>query len=191
MYYDVIQLFRRGAGAVLIFTLESVSSEQETKFLAIYHTYRKLMFHTANRILNNPHDAEDAVQQALLSILKIIEKISEAKCPQTRGLVVTIVERKAIDIYRAKQRRNILPLEEEYINIPASSEIETAEQRTDLSRAINMLPARYRELIQLKYDYGFSDQEIAAMLDMTVANVKRTIQRAKKKLEMILEGQEG
>ena len=181
---------------MLVFALESVSSEQETKFLEIYHTYRKLMFHTANRILNNPHDAEDAVQQALLSILKMIEKISEVKCPKTRALIVTIIERKAIDLYRTKQRHSVLPLNEEQEDafiggLAALSELEAAELRTDFSKAISLLPAKYRELILLKYDHGFADREIAAMLDMTEANVRKTTQRAKKKLEMILEGQEG
>ena len=50
-----------------------------------------------------------------------------------------------------------------------------------------MLPARYRELLLLKYDSGYSEREIALMCSMTPANVKKTIHRAKKKLESLLE----
>ena len=52
------------------------------------------------------------------------------------------------------------------------------------------LPTRYRELLFLKYDNGYSEREIAVMCSMTEANVKKTVQRAKKKLESILNGQE-
>ena len=43
-------------------------------------------------------------------------------------------------------------------------------------------------LLLLKYDSGYSEQEIAEMCAMTKANVKKTIHRAKKKLEAILDG---
>mgnify|MGYP002513338454 CR=1 FL=1 len=122
--------------------------------------------------------------------IKNFEKISEIKCPQTRSFVVTVVERKAIDLYRTKQRSSVIPFEEEFINVPAPSVMDAAVHRTDLGRVMAMLPTRYRELWFLKYDNGYSEREIAVMCSMTEANVKKTIQRAKKKLESILNGQE-
>ena len=68
--------------------------------------------------------------------------------------------------------------------------MDAAAERTDLAKAMAMLPTRYRELLLLKYDNGYSEREIAVMCSMTEANVKKTIQRAKKKLESILNGQE-
>jgi len=166
------------------------TSEEKVRFEELVHTYKNLMFYVANQILNNDHDAEDAVQQAFFAILKNFEKISEIKCPQTRSFVVTVVERKAIDLYRAKQRNTVVPFEEEFINVPGPAVMEAAVHRTDLAKAMAMLPTRYRELLFLKYDNGYSEREIAVMCSMTEANVKKTIQRAKKKLESILEGQE-
>ena len=68
------------------------TSEEQIRFEDLVHTYKNLMFYVANQILNNDHDAEDAVQQAFFAILKNFEKISEIKCPQTRSFVVTVVE---------------------------------------------------------------------------------------------------
>ena len=166
------------------------TSEEKVRFEELVHTYKNLMFYVANQILNNDHDAEDAVQQAFFAILKNFEKISEIKCPQTRLFVVTIVERKAIDLYRSKQKKVVVPFEEEFINVPAASAVESAADKTDLARAMAMLPARYRELLFLKFDSGYSEREIAVMCSMTEANVRKTIQRARKKLETILIGQE-
>ena len=166
-------------------TLET--SEEKTRFEELVHTYKNLMFYVANQILNNDHDAEDAVQQAFFAILKNFEKISEIKCPQTRSFVVTVVERKAIDLYRLKNRSTAISFDEEYINVPDQADVDAVSIRTDLARVMALLPTRYRELLLLKYDNGYSEQEIAVMCSMTPANVKKTIHRAKKKLEALLE----
>ena len=175
---------------MLVFTQMLETADERLKIEEIFHTYGNLMFHVANKILNNDHDAEDAVQQALFAIYQNLEKFSEIKCPQSRSFIVTIVERKAIDLYRAKQRNAVVPFEEEFINVPAPSVVDVAVARTDLAKAMAMLPTRYRELLFLKFDNGYSEREIAVMCSMTEANVKKTIQRAKKKLESILNGQE-
>ena len=175
---------------MLIFTQMLETADERLKIEVVFHIYGNLMFYVANKILNNEHDAEDAVQQALFAIYQNLEKFSEIKCPQSRSFVVTIVERKAIDLYRAKQRNAVIPFEEAFINVPAASVVDAAAERTDLAKAMAMLPTRYRELLLLKYDNGYSEREIAVMCSMTEANVKKTIQRAKKKLESILNGQE-
>ena len=166
------------------------AARDRARFEQLFRTYGGLMFHVANRILNNEQDAEDAVQQAFFVILKNIEKISDVPCPRTRSFVVTIVERKAIDLYRSKQRRAALPLEDADCGLALPSEADGIHARSDLAGAMAALPPRYRELLFLKYDNGYADQEIAEMCSMTVSNVKKTIQRAKKRLERILEGQE-
>ena len=175
---------------MLVFTQMLEAPDERLKIEEIFHTYGNLMFHVANKILNNDHDAEDAVQQALFAVYQNLEKFSEIKCPQSRSFIVTIVERKAIDLYRAKQRNAVVPFEEEFINVPAPSVVDAAAERTDLAKAMALLPTRYRELLFLKFDNGYSEREIAVMCSMTEANVKKTIQRARKKLESILNGQE-
>ena len=175
---------------MLVFTQMPETADERLKMEEIFHTYGNLMFHVANKILNNDHDAEDAVQQALFTIYQNLENFSEIKCPKSRSFIVTIVERKAIDLYRTKQRNAVIPFEEEFIHVPAASVMSAVAERTDLAKTMAMLPTRYRELLFLKYDNGYSEREIAIMYSMTEANVKKTIQRAKKKLESILKGQE-
>ena len=42
------------------------SADDKSKFERVYQSYKGLMFYTANRILNNPQDAEDAVHTAFV-----------------------------------------------------------------------------------------------------------------------------
>lgn len=166
------------------------TGEKRLSIDEIFHTYGNLMFHVANQILNNDHDAEDAVQQALLTIYQNLEKFSDIKCPKSRSLIVTIVEHKAIDLYRVKRRNAVLPFDEAYTQVPTGGTLDAVLEGVDLASAMAALPARYRQLLLLKYDNGYSEREIAQMCDMTQDSVKKTIQRAKKKLELLLNEQE-
>lgn len=171
----------------MLIYLSMIGSESDkSKFEVMYMEYKNLMFFTANKILGDIRDSEDVVHQAFLKIIEIIDQIEVAKCPKTKNLLLTIVERKAIDLYRVRKRRTILPLDDEAINVPAASEIEMFSGCSAFSKAMAMLPTKYRELLLLKYDSGFTEKEIARMLSMTEANVHKTIQRSKAKLGEIL-----
>ena len=162
------------------------SPDEKQKFEIIYQTYRQLMYYVANHILGNTQDAEDVVHDAFIKIIENIEKFSDPKCPQTRAFIVTITENKAIDLYRKRKSHDIIPLEEAYIGVPEPSKIEQIEESDALTKAILSLPGRYREVLLLKYAQGYSMDEVAAILSTTGENVKKLIQRARKKLEAIL-----
>lgn len=109
-----------------------------------------------------------------LKIIEILDTISEIRSHKTRSLIVTITERKAIDLYRSKSRAAVLPLDETYIGSVAANEIEHMRESDAIAAAIAALPARYREVLLLRYDNGFSYSEIAKALDMTEAAVRKT-----------------
>lgn len=166
------------------------SDRNQSKFEIIYTSYKNLMLYQANKILGDLRDTEDVVHDSFLKIIKIIDKIEEPKCPKTRNLIVTIVEGTAIDLYRRRKKIPMLSLDDEYINVPAPRAIDALNEKTDLALAIATLPTRYRQVLLLRYDCGFTDAEVAVILSMSQVNVRKTVQRAKKKLAEILERQE-
>ena len=148
------------------------------------------MFYIANRILHNQQDSEDVVHEAFLKIIKIIGQIDNPKCPKTKNLTVIIVERVAIDLWRRRQKIQYVSMDEEDIDIVSDKVIENIESQSRLALAMATLPAMYRELLLLRYDNGFSEAEVAQIMSMSLSNVHKSIQRAKKKLQSILEKQE-
>lgn len=175
---------------MLIYLAMIESDADKSKFEIIYNSYKKLMLYQANKILGDINDTEDVVHESFLKIIKIIDQIEKPKCPKTRNLIVTIVERTAIDLYRRRQKLSIVTMDEEYINVPEAKDIEDLHGKVDISAAMAMLPTRYRELLLLRYDSGFTEAEVAELLSMSQENVHKTIQRAKKKLGEIMERQE-
>lgn len=163
----------------MLIYLQMIDEPQDRhKFVKVYEAYVKLMFYVANEILHNSHDAEDAVQQAFISIAKKMKNISEVECPKTKGYVVTIVENKAIDLLRAKARRGEIELNED----TGGLSIEYTGDNS-LAACILKMPVRYREVILLKYEQGYSTREIAKILKLTESNAGKLLQRAKNKLE--------
>ena len=163
---------------VCLSALDSV--EKKSKFEQIYLSYRKQMYYAAFQILQHDEDAEDAVHHAFVKIAENIEKISDAACPKTRSLCVTIVENKAIDIYRKRQRSINIGLGE---FIPETQAPYTGTGR--LGRCIAQLPPTYRHVLVLHHIHGYKYREIAKILDITMANAMKIDQRAVAKLEKI------
>lgn len=165
------------------------SPDERAKFEQLYHRYDGLMHYVAKKILQNEQDAEDAVHQAFLAIIKnaskIFHKNFDVMCPETRALVVIIVERKSIDILRQRSRRPEAELDEEIAGwefpLPGDG---------PLADAMAKLPARYREVLMLRFDNGYTTKEIARLFDMKQESVQRLIGRAREALRKNLE-QEG
>lgn len=158
--------------------LEDVSDR--ARYQALYMRYRGLMFHVANGVLGNAHDAEEAVQEAFIEVFQNFDKISEIASPRTRSLVVLITERRAIDMLRAKMRRPTDELSEE----PEGVEMPLPEG--SLASAIARLPANYREALLLHYADGYSLKEVAELMGLTYDAARKLISRAREKLREIL-----
>lgn len=167
---------------MLIYLQVIDTPQEQSKFEKIYYQYRRLMFTIAYDILKNTHDAEDTVHQAFVKIAENIHKVSDPTSPKTKSYVVTILEHQAIDLYRRKQRFASEPLDEATIGL-------TVEYSgfDPLIECMAKLPARYRNVLMLKYHHGYTTKEIASMLGLTNANASKLEQRAKAKLKELCE----
>lgn len=174
----MIGVYCRGDIAVLIYIQMIASDEDKSKFEQIYLTYRKLMFFVARSILKNDADAEDAVHTAFVSIIEHLKKISEINCPETKAFAVIVAECKALDILRSKKYM----ADTDFCEATAGFEIELPGDG-GLSDAISKLPARYREVILLRYAYGYSTKELGKMLGHSQGTVQKLIWRAKMALQ--------
>lgn len=163
--------------------LQMIPEEKgKRKFRRLHDKYKGLMFYVANRILNNEMDAEDAVHEAFIAISKNISKISDVNANKTRSYVVTIVSNEAKNIYRTKKRHETVGFEEAFMG-----EKVFGHEMSALAMAMARLPAKYREVLLLKYDNGYKSKEIAKMLGMSDGMVRQTLMKARELLKEELE----
>lgn len=64
------------------------------------------------------------------------------------------------------------------------------QEDSPLLIAVNALPARYKDVILLRYYYDLNNQEIAEQLKITESTVRSRIFRARKKLFPFMKGEE-
>ena len=158
------------------------SPDDQLKFEKVYTKYRYLMLHVAYKILQNHHDAEDAVHQAFISIIENLDNIFEVDSPKTRSYIVIITERKAIDLLRKIQKRQTFEFNEDISGVEIPFEMDNP-----IATAIVKLPSQYREVLLMRYHNGFSAKEIASILSMSDSGVRKLIVRAKNALQELLE----
>lgn len=160
------------------------TTEQKNKFEELYNSYRKLMFYVAKGILKDDFLAEDAVHQTFLKIIEIIDKIDDVHGHKTKSYIVTMVKNCSINLYHKRQRQATIPLEEIEGYFSEGVELDESD---DLTKAILKLPFIYSEILTLKYVQEFSNIEIAEMLNITEATIRKRLERAKNRVQEILE----
>jgi RNA polymerase sigma-70 factor (ECF subfamily) len=147
-------------------------------FEVFYDRHGGASFSLAYRILGDRTAAEDCIQEAFISIWR-----SGGKFDSTRGSVrswtLSIVRNRAIDALRSKAgKAPKLTFDDDAIleSRPAEERTEDEAMRhetaTEVRGAMSHLPGEQSKVIELAYFGGFSQSEIAGMLDVPLGTVK-------------------
>ena len=145
---------------MLIYYLQMLDTpEEKMRFEQIYLKYRGLMYRVADSILRNRQDAEDAVHNAFLRIIKHFKKFQTTPVEDLAPQVVVIARNEAISLLR--KRKGDAPLED-WDGLAASSE--SVSDYHALVDSFTRLPQTYRAVMEMKLLLGCSDGEIAAKL---------------------------
>ena len=159
--------------------------DEKIRFEQIYLKYRSLMYHVADSVLHNRQDAEDAVHNAFLQIIKHFKRLQNTPVQNLTPLVTVIVRNEAISLHR--KRRSEVPLEA-WDDLSETSEA-VADYHT-LVDSFTRLPQTYRAVMEMKLLLGYSDGEIASRLGLSKTAVSTRISRGRQLLRNIVE-QEG
>ena len=132
-------------------------------------------YRVAYSLVGNRPDAEDAVQQALLSAWT---HRHQARAGAERAWMMRIVVNESYTLLR--RRKKAIPM----ADIPrgTSARIEP----TPLQEAVRALPESLRTPLLLKYMEGMTEKEVASTLRIPVSSVKSRLFRARKKLQQQL-----
>jgi RNA polymerase sigma-70 factor (ECF subfamily) len=142
--------------------------------------------------VGNQHDAEDLTTQTFLKMIQAIDRFRWESAPFSAWLF-RIAHNAAMDHFRSSRR---LQLEGE-AREPAADETTSAEagamasiRRQSLLRLIDDLSADQRQVLALKFIFGFSNSEAALIGGKTEGAVKSLQHRALAQLHKKLEWSE-
>lgn len=164
--------------------LRSKNSDQALKFLM--DQYGNSLFGVVNRILGDSQLAEDALQDGFIKIWKNLKEFNPDKASLFTWMFA-IVRNSAIDIGRRETNRKIQSLDSSVYNTTSLS-VESEISDIGLMQKINRLEPKYKELIDLLYLKGYTQQEVADHLGIPLGTVKTRANAALKMLRGILAG---
>lgn len=169
------------------------TDEEKDKLARIYEKYHGTMLGVAKSMISDHALAEDAVSDAIITIIKNLHKIEDVSCHKTRAYIVIIVRSRSINLLRKLKN-----YEEEYIegyevpdnNISVLDELTATESCDNIISHIKALPKSLSDVLYLSAVMEYSSKEISDLLEISNDAVRQRLVRAKTQLKtkLALEG---
>jgi RNA polymerase sigma factor (sigma-70 family) len=139
----------------------------------LYDRFGHAAYGLALRIVRDPALAEDAVQEAFLTLWRSASRFVPERAKASTW-ILTLVHRRAVDLVRREQPRRAEPIEA----APQPSSTLTEDeawlrlQRTRVQEALRQLPDQQREALELAYFGGFTQSQLAERLGEPLGTIK-------------------
>jgi RNA polymerase sigma-70 factor (ECF subfamily) len=138
--------------------------------LEVYNRYYKAMYNTAVRIVKDSAEAEDVMQE---SFLNAFTKLHTFKGEVAFGAwLKRIVVNNSIYHYKKQQKKNGI----------ASDHVFTEQKAQKVMETMKSLKDNYRISLTLHLIEGYDYEEIGTIMNLSYANCRTTISRAKESL---------
>ncbi|GGD33379.1 RNA polymerase sigma factor [Flavobacterium orientale] len=162
-------------------------NNQKAQF-EVYTRYCKAMYNVALRIVKDEHFAEDVMQEGFL---KAFQKLDTFRNEVAFGAwLKRIIINYSIDFYKKNSFFNHDDFETKVYKIEDEPEDESIDYTNlkvqEVLNAIQNLKESYRMILTLVFIEGFDLEEVCEILNISYANCRTTMSRAKESLRMQL-----
>ena len=140
----------------------------------IVDEYASELFRLCLVMLKNTHDAEDTVQDTLLSYLQHAPEFESRE--SERSWLLTVAANRCRDSLRRAKRHPSVSMDE-------LTELGATDEHALVLDALMALPEKFRLVLTLHYVEGYSTSEIAGMIGRTPSAVKMRLQKGRRLLE--------
>ena len=143
--------------------------------------YQQRLFRFILRFVFNDGDAEELVQDVLVTVYTHIDRIDPKQ--QFYSYVFTVAKNAAISFLRAKKKT--VPLHEIEIAVEDESLYEQVMhhgQQEEIAKVMQSLDKKYRSILALYYFQDLSYEEISVKTQLPINTVRTRLRRAKDEL---------
>jgi RNA polymerase sigma factor (sigma-70 family) len=145
----------------------------------------------AARLLGDRAEAEDVAQEAMLRLWRVAPDWRQGEAKVTTWLY-RVTTNLCADRLRVRQRRKVSTLDDAPDVDDGAPAAETvlieADRMAALNTALTALPDRQREAVVLRHIEGFTNPEIATVMNIGVEAVESLVARGKRALTANLAG---
>ncbi|MCC5813993.1 MAG: sigma-70 family RNA polymerase sigma factor [Leptospira sp.] len=170
-----------------IVLLQKIKNGDQKAFMTLVNPYRERLFRKAVSMVKDSDDAEDIVQDALISGYKSIKNFRAEAGVYT--WLYRIVVNKSKDLLAKKKRGREKPMDDSQDShfvddrMGYEKKLELSEESRYLKSKIDAMEDIYREVIQYRYFEEMSYSQIAEVLDCNIGTVKSRLFKAKEFLK--------
>jgi RNA polymerase sigma-70 factor (ECF subfamily) len=167
--------------------VDAARAGSEVAFETLVDRYREPVVRLAYRLTHDADEAKDIAQDAFLRAYRRLGQFHPDR-PFARWLFV-IARNASRDAIRRRRRVAALVVAESNIEFePGPEELALRhEEAVRVHVALEALPPKYRDVLELYYISGLRYREIALELEIPIGTVKTYISRAKRRLREELE----
>ena len=157
--------------------------------MEVYNRYYKAMYNTSLRIVKDTAAAEDVMQDSFLSAFT---KLENFKGESSFGSwLKRIVVNNSLNCYQKEKKREETPLDDHLYRIedePAGLATEDLNslKAAEVIHAMSQLKDNYRQSLSLHLIEGYDYEEMSEIMNMSYANCRTMVSRAKNSLRKIL-----
>lgn len=167
-------------------TIAKFKTGDEPAFTAIYNHFYNNIFSFCKYLLPTIEDARDMTAQLFILLWEKKETLDSYK--NLRAFLFLNARNKCLNFIRDQKARSAIDKKindqnQEHISI-LFSEIES-ELITRIREEVEKLPDYYKKILQLSYYQGYSNQEIAGMLQISEKTVRNAKSIALKSVKMV------
>jgi zinc protease len=158
--------------------------KDEAAFEAILKRHGPMVLGVCRRVLDNPHDVDDAFQATFLILVKKARSIRDQDVLGTwlYGVARRVAVRARVNARRRRDVERTARVEAVHTNDPGPSRVESDELRSLIDHELERLPEKYRAPLVLCELEGQSHEQAAALLRCPVGTVKSRLARGRERL---------
>ena len=168
---------------------DAALAQNSFAFGAAYDQYAPVLYGLLLRVLRDPGDAQEILQETFLSAWNDARKFDSTRGSELAWLI-SMARSRGIDRLRARQRRSDrqeaagreISTTAPSVDSPGNDPVAFKEIRTAVRGALQELPEPQRRALELAYFDGLSQSEIAARLGEPLGTIKTRTNLAMKKL---------
>lgn len=155
-------------------------------FSYLYDNYSGALLSIIRNIVNEEELANDVLQEVFVKIWKQIDSYDSSK-GRLFTWMLNIARNASIDTIRSKSFQNSRQNRELTDDVySAGGTSETPTDQIGLRKLVHNLKEEYRLLVELSYFQGYTQDEIAKMLNMPLGTVKTRLRTALIQLREII-----
>jgi RNA polymerase sigma-70 factor (ECF subfamily) len=177
--------------------MKRIAGQDEDAFRRLFRRYAPTAMSLAQRVLRQPHLAEETVQEAFLSVWRNPGGYDAVR-GSVRAWLMSTVHHRAVDLVRREEAQRRRAEEAMTTSDPGPEDpadvvvdqVGLPQERAAVRGALDDLPPEQRRVIELMYFGGLSQSQISERLKLPLGTVKSRTLLGMRRLRAALAGME-